>query len=183
MGPGKPGGRHPPELATHALSHPSLCNAGAMAPAGAPALATLNRDTTGSVGAVTTEVGLKEERAVCRPLGVESATSFSMTTAPESEGRRAIGPSAAPNGFIGERSDADARLQCLNARYYDPRPGIFVQPDWWEVTQTGVGTDRYGYSFGNPVNNRDAGWNECVGLNGASDPCRRVDLHYAFQWL
>ncbi|MCP5355242.1 MAG: hypothetical protein H6903_08585, partial [Rhodobacteraceae bacterium] len=38
-------------------------------------------------------------------------------------------------------------LQYLNARYYDPRLAMFIQPDWWEVTQPGVGTNRYSYSF------------------------------------
>ncbi len=32
-------------------------------------------------------------------------------------------------GFIGERYDADAGLQYLNARYYDPELGLFIQPD------------------------------------------------------
>jgi RHS repeat-associated protein len=46
-------------------------------------------------------------------------------------------------GFIGERYDADAGLQFLNARYYDPELGMFIQPDWLEVTEPGVGTNRY----------------------------------------
>ena len=58
-------------------------------------------------------------------------------------------------GFIGERYDTDAGLEYLNARYYDPRLGMFIQPDWWEVTRAGVGTNRYAYSFGDPVNGRD----------------------------
>ena len=29
--------------------------------------------------------------------------------------------------------------------------GMFIQPDWWEVTQAGVGTNRYSYSFNDPV--------------------------------
>jgi hypothetical protein len=32
---------------------------------------------------------------------------------------------------------------------------MFVQPDWWEVTWAGVGTNRYSYSFNDPVNGRD----------------------------
>ncbi len=46
-------------------------------------------------------------------------------------------------GFIGERYDADAGLQFLNARYYDPELGLFIQPDWFAVTEAGVGTNRY----------------------------------------
>ncbi|MCB2130875.1 MAG: RHS repeat-associated core domain-containing protein [Rhodobacteraceae bacterium] len=58
-------------------------------------------------------------------------------------------------GFIGERYDDTSGLQYLNARYYDPRLGMFLQPDWWEVTKQGVGTNRYSYSFNDPVNGRD----------------------------
>jgi hypothetical protein len=32
---------------------------------------------------------------------------------------------------------------------------MFLQPDWWEVTQAGVGTNRYGYAGGDPVNGSD----------------------------
>jgi RHS repeat-associated protein len=71
---------------------------------------------------------------------------------------------AAPEdkGWIGERYDADAGLQYLNARYYDPRLGIFLQPDWFEVTAAGVGTNRYSYSFNDPVNMSDPGGNIAV---------------------
>jgi hypothetical protein len=39
---------------------------------------------------------------------------------------------------------------------------MFIQPDWWEVTRAGVGTNRYGYSFGDPVNAADPGGNVCI---------------------
>lgn len=48
-------------------------------------------------------------------------------------------------------------MQYLNARYYVPELGMFIQPDWWEVTEPGVGTNRYGYAFGDPVNGADPG--------------------------
>lgn len=32
-------------------------------------------------------------------------------------------------GYIGERLDAAVGLEYLNARYYDPRMGMFLQPD------------------------------------------------------
>ena len=55
-----------------------------------------------------------------------------------------------------ERQTAEeAGLQYLNARYYDPSLGIFLQPDWWEVTQEGVGTNRYAYSANDPINKSD----------------------------
>jgi RHS repeat-associated protein len=60
-------------------------------------------------------------------------------------------------GWIGERYDADAGLQYLNAWYFDPDLAMFIQPDWWEVTQAGVGTNRYAYAGGDPVNGVDPG--------------------------
>ncbi|NEY90150.1 RHS repeat-associated core domain-containing protein [Rhodobacteraceae bacterium KMS-5] len=60
-------------------------------------------------------------------------------------------------GWIGERFDPETGLQYLNARYYDPELGMFLQPDWFEVTKPGVGTNRYAYSFGDPVNKMDPG--------------------------
>jgi RHS repeat-associated protein len=58
-------------------------------------------------------------------------------------------------GWIGERYDADAGLQYLNARYYDPVLGMFLQPDWFEVLRPGVGTNRFSYSHNDPVNKLD----------------------------
>ena len=55
----------------------------------------------------------------------------------------------------GERFDDQSGLQYLNARYYDPKLAMFIQPDWWEVTKEAVGTNRYSYSFNDPVNGRD----------------------------
>jgi RHS repeat-associated protein len=67
-----------------------------------------------------------------------------------------------PATAAGERYDDASGLQYLNARYYDPRLAMFIQPDWWEVMQEGVGTNRYSYSFGDPVNGRDPSGNYCV---------------------
>lgn len=52
---------------------------------------------------------------------------------------------------------ADAWLQYLNARYYDPKLAMFIQPDWWEVMKAGVGTNRYGYTYGDSINQSDPG--------------------------
>lgn len=47
-------------------------------------------------------------------------------------------------------------LTHLNARYYyDAVFGRFLSPDWWEITDPGVGTNRYAYSLNNPVNKSD----------------------------
>ncbi|SMR83581.1 RHS repeat-associated core domain-containing protein [Aliiroseovarius halocynthiae] len=58
-----------------------------------------------------------------------------------------------------ERFDDDSGLQYLNARYYDPEMGIFIQPDWFEVTKPGVGTNRYAYAGNDPVNLMDPNGN------------------------
>jgi hypothetical protein len=38
----------------------------------------------------------------------------------------------------------------------------FIQPDWLDPTQPGVGTDRYAYSGNDPINNFDPGGNSWV---------------------
>jgi RHS repeat-associated protein len=87
---------------------------------------------------------------------------------PFGELTEAFNPNAQPpdpeetKGFIGERFDSDAGLQYLNARYYDPELGRFIQPHWFEVTEPGVGTNRYAYSGNDPVNLSDPGGNETV---------------------
>ncbi|MDX6752658.1 RHS repeat-associated core domain-containing protein, partial [Geminicoccaceae bacterium 1502E] len=58
-------------------------------------------------------------------------------------------------GYIGERDDPDTGLLYLNARYMDPLLGRFIQPDWWDPTEEGVGTNRYAYAFNDPVNRSD----------------------------
>lgn len=103
----------------------------------------LYTDALDSVRAMTGAGGAKTHRSVYRPYGEEQVATFNLTALDETK------------GFIGERADAEAGLQYLNARYYDPKLGMFIQPDWWEVTQAGVGTTRYGYSFNDPVNGRD----------------------------
>jgi RHS repeat-associated protein len=117
----------------------------------------LHRDQLGSVRAVTTfkplppgaaVSTLRREAAIYQPFGAQ--TEVLQTTQVNQEQK----------GWIGERYDADAGLQYLNARYYDPGWGFFLQPDWFEVTAAGVGTNRYSYSFNDPVNMRDPGGNE-----------------------
>lgn len=58
-------------------------------------------------------------------------------------------------GFIGERHDEEVGLMYLNARYYDPLIGRFIQPDTWDPTLPGVGINRYTYAFNDPVNMSD----------------------------
>ena len=80
-------------------------------------------------------------------------------------------------GWTPERFDAEAGLQYLNARYYDPELAMFVQPDWWEVTEPGVGTNRYSYAGGDPVNGVDPSGHFCWRWGDSSPFCARSD-HY-----
>jgi RHS repeat-associated protein len=72
-------------------------------------------------------------------------------------------------GFIGERHDAEAGLLYLHARFYDPKLGRFLSPDWWDpidaavaaeggaagVLSSPVGANRYAYAANDPVNKSD----------------------------
>lgn len=80
-------------------------------------------------------------------------------------------------GWLGERYDPETNLQYLNARYYDPELGMFLQPDWFEVTKPGVGTNRYAYSFGDPVNKMDPGGNESITMIG-QDNGHNIGTHF-----
>jgi RHS repeat-associated protein len=96
-------------------------------------------------------------------------------TDPANVNERSAASTPESHGYIGERLDAEAGLQYLNARYYDPRLGMFIQPDWWEVTKPGVGTNRYAYAGGDPVNGSDPGGNEVLAMN------RDIDT-WLFPW-
>ncbi len=109
----------------------------------------LARDHLASVLLVTDDTGLAARTTSYVPYG-EIADETVLNAAVETESK----------GFIGERYDTDAGLQYLNARYYDPALALFIQPDWFEVTEQGVGTNRYMYSFGDPINLSDPGGNE-----------------------
>ncbi|MGL4234944.1 RHS repeat-associated core domain-containing protein [Tabrizicola sp.] len=97
------------------------------------------------------------ESALYKPFGEQSEWLLPGNTSPETK------------GWIGERYDADAGLQYLNARYYDPELSLFLQPDWFEVTKAGVGTNRFSYSFNDPVNKLDPGGNQCSSCESQED--------------
>jgi RHS repeat-associated protein len=54
-------------------------------------------------------------------------------------------------------SSADPRdgNKYLHARYFDPKIGSFLSPDRSHPAQLGVGTNRFLYGFGNPINLTD----------------------------
>ncbi|WP_171181842.1 RHS repeat-associated core domain-containing protein [Ruegeria sp. HKCCD8929] len=107
----------------------------------------MHRDQLSSVRLITGADGAEDKRTVYHPFGQTRDWISDAAAAEETK------------GFIGERYDADAGLQYLNARYYDPELAMFIQPDWFEVTQPGVGTNRYAYSANDPVNKFDPGGN------------------------
>ncbi|MEP3394167.1 MULTISPECIES: RHS repeat-associated core domain-containing protein [Rhodobacterales] len=113
-----------------------------------PEVSYLFRDHLNSVRMIAGENQKIEERSTYKPFGEENESVLAASKAQETI------------GWIGERHDAGAGLQYLNARYYDPELGLFIQPDWFEVTQARVGTNRYSYSFNDPVNLMDPGGND-----------------------
>ncbi|MEN8833416.1 MAG: RHS repeat-associated core domain-containing protein [Pacificibacter sp.] len=110
----------------------------------------LHKDQLGSIKMITDMAGEKVKRSTYEPFGEANDTVLKLNAAAETK------------GFIGERFDADAGLQYLNARYYDPRLGMFIQPDWFDPTMQGVGTNRYSYSFNDPVNLSDPNGNKSI---------------------
>jgi len=118
-------------------------------------LSYLHRDQLGSVTMLADSMGAEAVETAYYPFGLQA---FRQTTDP--------GLAGEAKGFIGERLDVDAGLQYLNARYYDPELGLFLQPDWFEVTKAGVGTNRYAYSGNDPVNMRDPTGNAAERRNG-----------------
>ena len=111
----------------------------------------LHRDHLSSVRFITGEDGFRARRS-----------DFTAFGAPQNEWTWQAAVAEEEKGFIGERYDEEAGLSYLNARYYDPVLGRFIQPDWWEVTKPGVGTNRYAYSFNDPVNLSDPNGNCAV---------------------
>jgi RHS repeat-associated protein len=121
-------------------------------------------DVRGSTRLIIDEIGDPAEGTTYMPFGDPNVTPMGLPSNDVVEGKR----------FLGERYDPDAELSYLNARYYDPKLGMFIQPDWFEVTEQGVGTNRYSYSANDPVNLMDPGGNlfgpgEFFGPGGAVD--------------
>ncbi|MEQ1901408.1 MAG: RHS repeat-associated core domain-containing protein [Devosia sp.] len=74
-----------------------------------------------------------------------------------------------PKSFIGERTDPETGLTYLHARFYDAFLGRFLSPDWWEVAEPGVGTNRYAYAANDPVNGSDGNGHTAISLSWLLD--------------
>ncbi|MGJ8628516.1 MAG: RHS repeat-associated core domain-containing protein [Sulfitobacter sp.] len=116
----------------------------------------MHRDQLQSLRMITNQSGARAKRMIYKPFGEAQEWTYDLAMQEESK------------GWIGERYDAGAGLQHLNARYYDPELGLFIQPDWFEVTGAGVGTNRYAYGFNDPVNMSDPSGN-AISPSGYND--------------
>ena len=72
-------------------------------------------------------------------------------------GKPLSGAPGVSKAYINERYDAETGLQYLNARYFDPALGRFIQPDTWDPILAGVDTNRYAYAGNDPINASDPG--------------------------
>ena len=63
-------------------------------------------------------------------------------------------------------------LATLFAVFASQASAMFIQPDWFDPTQPGVGTNRYAYSFNDPINSWDPNGNACGGACSAEDQAR-----------
>ena len=100
----------------------------------------VHADRLGSIQAITDVTGTDIQRRTYRPYGEKIAD-----TSAHAESR----------GYIGERQDEDTGLTYLHARYYDPALGVFISPDPLDPDDRVVGTNRYAYTFGDPVTAAD----------------------------
>lgn len=103
----------------------------------------LQVDHQASVRAVTDSSGALYRASAFEPFGKQVETVLNPLTPAESK------------GYIGQRTDPESGLTYLHARYYDSSLGRFLQPDWWDVRDPGVGTNRYAYSGNSPIDNSD----------------------------
>ena len=111
---------------------------------GTPAF--VHTDQVNSIQLITDSAGAAAVTSTYRPFGEISTTATGAIT-------------AETMGFLSERYDDSPRLQYLNARYYDPALSLFTSPDWLEITDPGVGTNRYAYAGNSPLNQSDPGGN------------------------
>ena len=103
----------------------------------------LHRDHLASVRRITDATGTLTRTSVYEPYGQQIETVLAPLSPTESK------------SYIGERTDPEDGLTYLHARYYDATLARVLQPDWWDVSDTGVGTNRYSYAGNDPVDASD----------------------------
>ncbi|MGV3490896.1 MAG: RHS repeat domain-containing protein [Devosia sp.] len=123
----------------------------------------LHRDHLSSVRRITDASGVLTRSSVYKPYGEQVETVL-----------QALSPSE-PKGWIGEITDPETGLTYLHARYYDSALGRFLSPDWWDAADPGVGTDRFGYSLGDPINKNDPSGHILEECALSSDDCEPIE--------
>lgn len=125
------------------------------------ALSFLHRDHLASIRAITDATGAAYRVSTYEPFGEQIETALNPLTPAETK------------SWIGERTDPETGLTYLHARYYDAVLGRFLQSDWWDASDPGVGTNRYAYAGNDPVNGSDGNGHTMVFEN----VCDRVSCH------
>jgi len=131
----------------------------------------LHRDHLASVRLITNAAGQAEQSTAYTPFGDPSTQTVIDSPFP---------PPPEEHSFIGERYDTSTGLLFLNARYYDPALGRFLQPDWWEVRILGVGTNRYSYSMNDPVNLSDPNGHQALNFYKKYTPMGIMTEEFGF---
>ena len=119
----------------------------------------LHRDHLASIRAITDGSGTAYRADTYKPYGEQVETVINPLTPVESK------------GFIGQRTDAEVGLTYLHARYYDAVLARFTQPDWWDASDPGVGTNRYAYAGNDPVNRSDTNGHQSIQSGGRYNGC------------
>ncbi|WP_280138433.1 RHS repeat-associated core domain-containing protein, partial [Pseudovibrio denitrificans] len=99
----------------------------------------IHRDHMSSVRMLTNSAGTIAAVSRYQPYGKRTDVQQAADTPRESK------------GWIGERDDPETGLTYLNARYYDADLARFIQSDWFDPLNKGVGTNRYAYALNNPT--------------------------------
>lgn len=70
-------------------------------------------------------------------------------------------------------------LTALCAVFASQASAMFIQADWFDPTQPGVGTNRYAYSHGDPINMRDPSGHATVFSDSDGDGKNETAPHFA----
>jgi len=112
----------------------------------------LHTDRLGSINAITTD---GSQYSAGTPV-------LHRTYAPYGETLSTTGTLIESRGWIDQRNDGETGLTYLHARYFDPKLGLFLSPDSLAPTDWTVGTNRYLYGRGSPLNGSDRSGHQVV---------------------